>query len=93
VAALESTLFYGIQAANHLSSCEVLTPFHTVVYGLNPKTIKNYKQSFIDLGKNDYVDARLSSPHPSYGSRPMKLGSRLTIHHAQKLAMPISGIT
>jgi len=40
VAALESTLFYGIQAANHLSSCEVLTPFHTVVYGLNPKTIK-----------------------------------------------------
>jgi transposase len=24
---------------------------------LNPKAIKNYKKSFIDLGKNDYVDA------------------------------------
>ena len=43
--------------ANYLSSCEVLAPFHTAVYCLNPKAIRNYKKSFIDLGKNDYVDA------------------------------------
>ena len=57
VVALESTSFYGKHVANYLSSCEVLASFHTAVYCLNPKAIKNYKKSFIDLGKNDYVDA------------------------------------
>ena len=57
VVALESTSFYGVHVANFLSSCEVLAPFHTAVYCLNPKAIRNYKKSFIDLGKNDYVDA------------------------------------
>ena len=57
VVALESTSFYGIHVANYLSSCEVLASFHTAVYCLNPKAIKNYKKSFIDLGKNDFVDA------------------------------------
>ena len=57
VVALESTSFYGIHVANYLSTCDVLAPFHTAVYCLNPKAIKNYKKSFIDLGKNDYVDA------------------------------------
>ena len=57
VIALESTSFYGIHIANYLSSCEVLAPFHTLVYCLNPKVIRNYKKSFIDLGKNDAIDA------------------------------------
>lgn len=57
VIALESTSFYGIHIANYLSSCELLAPFHTTVYCLNPKIVKNYKKSFIDLGKNDYIDA------------------------------------
>ena len=57
VVALESTSFYGIHVANYLSTCDVLAPFHTAVYCLNTKAIKNYKKSFIDLGKNDYVDA------------------------------------
>lgn len=53
----ESTSFYGIHIANYLSSCEILTSFHTLVYCLNPKFIRNYKKSFIDLGKNDAIDA------------------------------------
>ena len=57
VVALESTSFYGIHIANYLSSCEQLMPFHTHVYCLNPKMIANYKKSYIDLGKNDAVDA------------------------------------
>ena len=57
VVALESTSFYGIHVANYLSACDVLAPFHTAVYCFNPKGIKDYKKSFIDLGKNDYVDA------------------------------------
>lgn len=55
--ALESTSFYGIHVANYLSTCEALAPFHTIVYCLNPKVIRNYKKSFVDLGKNDYIDA------------------------------------
>ena len=55
--ALESTSFYGIHIANYLSSCQLLLPFHTTVYCVNPKMIANYKKSFIDLGKNDYIDA------------------------------------
>lgn len=55
--AMESTSFYGIHVANYLSSCLELARFHTDVYCLNPKTVANYKKSFIDLGKNDYIDA------------------------------------
>ena len=55
--ALESTSFYGIHLANYLSSCQALMPFRTAVYCLNPKVVANHKKSFVDLGKNDYVDA------------------------------------
>lgn len=55
--ALESTSFYGVHVANYLSSCTQLMPFHTEVYCLNPKLVANYKKSYNDLGKNDYIDA------------------------------------
>ena len=57
VISLESTSFYGVHIANYLSTCRILMPFHTEVYCLNPKSIANYKKSYIGLGKNDYVDA------------------------------------
>ena len=57
VIGLESTSFYGVHIANYLSTCHILMPFHTEVYCLNPKSIANYKKSYIGLGKNDYVDA------------------------------------
>lgn len=57
VIGLESTSFYGVHIANYLSTCHTLMPFHTEVYCLNPKSIANYKKSYIGLGKNDYIDA------------------------------------
>ncbi len=57
VIAMESTSIYGIHVANYLSTCEVLATFHPHVYCLNAKVIKNYKKSFNDLGKNDFIDA------------------------------------
>ena len=57
VIGLESTSFYGVHIANYLSTCRILMPFHTEVYCLNPKSIANYKKSYIGLGKNDYIDA------------------------------------
>ena len=57
VIGLESTSFYGVHLANYLSTCHELMPFHTEVYCLNPKSIANYKKSYIGLSKNDYIDA------------------------------------
>lgn len=54
---MESTSFYGIHLANLLSSCASLMPFQPLVFCLNPKTVANYKKSFVDLGKDDDVDA------------------------------------
>lgn len=57
VVALESTSFYGVHIANYLSSCELLMPFNTHVYCINPKLVANYKKSFVGLGKTDAIDA------------------------------------
>ena len=57
VIGLESTSFYGVHLANYLSTCRGLMPFHTEVYCLNPKSIANYKKSYIGLSKNDYIAA------------------------------------
>ena len=57
VIGLESTSFYGVHIVNYLSTCRELMPFHTEVYCLNPKSIANYKKSYIGLSKNDYIDA------------------------------------
>ena len=57
VIALESTSIYSIHVANFLSSSEELIPFEPKVYCLNPKTIANYRKSFVDIDKTDPLDA------------------------------------
>jgi transposase len=57
VVALESTSFYSTHIANFLSSNEVLLAYTPMVYCLNPKTIANYRKSFIDMDKTDPLDA------------------------------------
>ena len=47
VIGLESTSFYGVHIANYLSTSTMLMPYHTEVYCLNPKSIANYKKSYI----------------------------------------------
>ena len=39
---LESTGFYGVHIANYLSTCQMLAPFSTKVYCLNPKEVAKY---------------------------------------------------
>lgn len=55
--ALESTSFYSIHIANFLSSDINLIPYKPFVFCLNPKTVANYKKSFIGLSKTDLIDA------------------------------------
>lgn len=57
VIALESTSFYSTHIANFLSSNEVLLAYSPMVYCLNPKTIANYRKSFVDMDKTDPLDA------------------------------------
>lgn len=57
VIALESTSFYSTHIANFLSSNEVLLAYKPLVYCLNPKTVANYRKSFIDIDKTDPLDA------------------------------------
>ncbi len=57
VIALESTSIYSIHVANFLSSHEGLSFFDPKVYCLNPKTIVNYRKSFVDMDKTDPLDA------------------------------------
>ncbi len=57
VIALESTSFYSTHIANFLSSNELLLAYTPMVYCLNPKTIANYRKSFIDMDKTDPLDA------------------------------------
>lgn len=55
--ALESTSFYSIHIANFLSSDINLLQYKPFVFCLNPKTVANYKKSFIGLSKTDPIDA------------------------------------
>jgi len=57
VIALESTSFYSTHIANFLSSNELLLFYKPMVYCLNPKSIANYRKSFIDIDKTDPLDA------------------------------------
>lgn len=57
VIAMESTSNYGLHIANYLSSSERLAPFSSKVYVVNPKLIRSYKGTFVDLPKNDGVDS------------------------------------
>ncbi len=57
VIALESTSFYSTHIANFLSSSKELLFFKPLVYCLNPKTVANYRKSFVDMDKTDPLDA------------------------------------
>lgn len=57
VIALESTSFYSTHIANFLASNELLLAYKPLVYCLNPKTIHNYRKSFVDMDKTDPLDA------------------------------------
>lgn len=57
VIALESTSFYSTHIANFLSSNEMLLAYKPLVYCLNPKSVANYRKSFVDIDKTDPLDA------------------------------------
>lgn len=94
VVALESTSFYGVHIANYLSSCELLMPFNTHVYCINPKMIANYKKSFIGLGKNDNIDAFIIADFARVGritSSPWRGSQFLALQRLTRHRLHIAG--
>jgi transposase len=57
VIALESTSFYSTHIANFLASNEILLAYKPLIYCLNPKTIANYRKTFVDMDKTAPLDA------------------------------------
>ena len=72
VIALESTSFYSTHIANFLSSHELLLAYQPLVYCLNPKTVANYRKSFVDMDKTDPLDAYIIADFARCGRIPSK---------------------
>jgi hypothetical protein len=47
----------NIEALNNQTGAETILAYKRLVYCLNPKTVANYRKSFIDMDKTDSLDA------------------------------------
>lgn len=54
---LEATSVYGDNLVYFLREDAALAPFNRKIHVLNPKQVKNFKQAYNDLPKNDFVDS------------------------------------
>lgn len=87
VIALESTSFYSIHISNFLSSHEDLMFFKPYVYCLNPKSIANYRKSFIDMDKTDPLDAFVIADFARVGrisSKPWRGSQHLALQRLSR---------
>ena len=57
VIGLEATSVYGDNLVYFLREDATLAPFNRKIHVLNPKQVKNFKEAYNDLPKNDYVDS------------------------------------
>ena len=54
---LEATSVYGDNLVYYLREDATLVPYDRKIHVLNPKQVKNFKEAYNDLPKNDYVDS------------------------------------
>ena len=54
---LEATSVYGDNLVYFLREDATLVPYDKKIHVLNPKQVKNFKEAYNDLPKNDYVDS------------------------------------
>ncbi|MFQ9661318.1 MAG: IS110 family transposase [[Clostridium] symbiosum] len=57
VIGLEATSVYGDNLVYFLREDASLAPFNRKIHILNPKQVKNFKEAYNDLPKNDFVDS------------------------------------
>ena len=64
---IEATASYGDPLAYALLGDENLTRYTPEIKHLNPKQVKNFKGSYSELQKNDYIDAFVIADHIRFG--------------------------
>jgi len=68
---LESTSVYSWHPAMFFHEDDDLQAFNSKVYTINPKLIKNFKEAYVDLDKNDHIDAWLIADRLRFGRLPL----------------------
>ena len=68
---LESTSVYSWHPAMFFHEDKDLQSFHTKVYTINPKLIKKFKEAYVDLDKNDHIDAWIIADRLRFGRLPL----------------------
>lgn len=68
---LESTSVYSWHPAMFFHEDKDLQAFNTKVYTINPKLIKKFKEAYVDLDKNDHIDAWIIADRLRFGRLPL----------------------
>ncbi|MBA4496591.1 IS110 family transposase [Paenactinomyces guangxiensis] len=68
---LEATSVYSWHPAMFLHEDRALQARNTKVYTINPKLIRKFKEAYVDLDKNDHVDAWLIADRLRFGRLPL----------------------
>ena len=82
---MESTSFYSFHLCCVLASSIELAEFKPLVYCLNPKVIKAYRESFVRLDKTDPLDARVICDYARVGKITSKPFNASTFIALQRL--------
>lgn len=82
IIAIESTSIYSTHIATFLAASVELKIYNSKVFVLNPKTTKNYRQTFVNLQKTDPEDSFLLADFARIGkikSKPWKGDQHLAL--------------
>ncbi|KJS23003.1 MAG: transposase [Clostridiaceae bacterium BRH_c20a] len=70
---MEATSVYSWHPAMFLNEDEALNKRQTKVYTINPKLINKFKEAYVDLDKNDYIDAWIIADRLRFGRLPISM--------------------
>lgn len=68
---MEATSVYSWHPAMFFHEAESLKEFKTKVFTINPKLIKKFKESYVDLDKTDQIDAWIIADRLRFGRLPL----------------------
>lgn len=68
---MESTSVYSWHPAMYFNENDELNKLDTKVYTINPKLIKKFKESYVDLDKTDKIDAFIIADRLRFGRLPL----------------------
>lgn len=70
---MEATSNYGYHLASLIRNSEKLSPLSPKIHVLNAMVVRNFKKSYIDLPKNDDVDAWVIADKLRFGRLPQEV--------------------